>query len=89
VIGTRAFDNDLLDRAQPPVDVTWRRRPRRLVPDPELRRAAGEPLRALASDYDVANSTLGRFFARPEIKTQLRQTAQQLQAKQRARPAHR
>jgi hypothetical protein len=91
VIVTRASDNDLLERAQPPVDVTWRRRPRRLVPDPQLlwRRAAGEPLQALASDYDVAHCTLSRFFARAEVKTQLRQTAHQLRAKQRARPAHR
>ena len=40
-----------------------RRRLRKLVPDGELirRRAAGEPLRELASDYDVAHTTLGRF----------------------------
>jgi hypothetical protein len=92
VIVAQAFDNDLLERAQPsPLAVKWRRRPRRLVPDPQLlrRRAAGEPLRTLAADYGVAHTTLGRFFALPEIKTQLRQTAQQLRAEQRARPAHR
>jgi hypothetical protein len=46
-----------------------RRRLRRLVPDPELirRRAAGEPLRGLASDYGVAHTTLGRYFVRPLI----------------------
>jgi len=92
VIVARAFDNDLLERAQPsPLAVKWRRRPRRLVPDPQLlrRRAAGEPLRALAADYGVAHTTLGRFFARPEITKQLRQAVQQLRAEQRARPAHR
>jgi len=38
------------------------RRLRTLVPDAELirRRAAGEPLRELASDYEVAHTTLGR-----------------------------
>ncbi len=37
-----------------------RRRLRRLVPDAELirRRAAGEPLRELARDYEVAHTTL-------------------------------
>jgi hypothetical protein len=62
------------------------RRLRRLVPDAELirRRAAGEPLRELASDYNVAHTTLGRYFARPEVKKQLRQTVQELRAEQRA-----
>jgi hypothetical protein len=54
-----------------------RRRLRRLVPDPELirRRAAGEPLRELASDYEVAHTTLGRYFERPELAKQLKQSA--------------
>jgi hypothetical protein len=51
-----------------------RRRLRRLVPDAELirRRAAGEPLRELASDYDVAHTTLGRYFERPEVAKQIK-----------------
>ena len=49
-----------------------RRRLRKLVPDAELirRRAAGEPLRELASDYDVVHTTLGRYFKRPEVAKQ-------------------
>jgi hypothetical protein len=49
------------------------RRLRRLVPDDELvrRRAAGEALRSLGADYGVAHTTLGRYFARPEIAKQL------------------
>jgi hypothetical protein len=52
-----------------------RRRLRKLVPDAELirRRAAGEPLRELACDYDVAHTTLGRYFERPEVAKQQRQ----------------
>ena len=44
-----------------------RRRLRKLVPDEDLirRRAADEPLRELAPDYNVAHTTLGRFFERP------------------------
>jgi len=92
VILARAFDNDALERAQPqPVTLTRRPRLRRLLPDAELlrRRATGEPLRTLASDYAVAHTTLVRFFAHPEIKQQLRQTAQQLRAERRARAAPR
>jgi hypothetical protein len=63
-----------------------KRRPRlpRLVPDQELirRRAAGEPLRELACDYDVAHTTLGRYFEQPEV-------AKQLRAEQRAAAARR
>jgi hypothetical protein len=64
-----------------------RRRLRGLAPDPELirRRAAGEPLRKLASDYAVAHTTLGRYFERPEVARQLRQAAKQLWAEQRAK----
>jgi hypothetical protein len=86
----QAFDNDALERAQPrPLAATLRPRLRRLVPDTQLlnRRAAGESLRILASDYDVSHSTLVRFFARPGIKRQPRQTVQELRAKRRARPA--
>jgi hypothetical protein len=68
-----------------------RRRLRRLVPDAELirRRAAGEPLRPLASDYDVEHTTLGRYFKRPEVAKQVRQAAKQLRAEQRAAAARR
>jgi hypothetical protein len=64
-----------------------RRRLRRLAPDQELirRRAAGEPLRKLASDYAVAHTTLGRYFEQPEVAGQLRQAAEQLRAEQRAK----
>jgi len=85
VIVTHAFDNDLLEQARPsPLALKRRPRLRRLVPDAQLlrRRAAGQPLRALASDYNVAHTTLSRYFARP--KQQLRQTLQQLRKQQRA-----
>jgi lambda repressor-like predicted transcriptional regulator len=62
------------------------RRLRRLVPDAELvyRRAAGETLRALAADYGVAHTTLGRYFARPEVARQLRQAGPRVRAGRRA-----
>ncbi len=62
------------------------RRLRKLVPDAELirRRAAGAPLRELACDYDVAHTTLGRFFERPEVATDLKEAVQELRAAQRA-----
>lgn len=62
------------------------RRLRNLVPDAELirRRAADEPLRQLASDYNVAHTTLGRFFERPEVASQLRRARQERQAGERA-----
>ncbi|MBA3374855.1 MAG: hypothetical protein H0U00_03420, partial [Actinobacteria bacterium] len=68
-----------------------RRRLRKLVPDAELirRRAAGEPLRELASDYHVAHTTLGRYFERPEVRKQLKQASEQLRAGQRAAAARR
>jgi hypothetical protein len=71
----RAFDNDVAASAS----LAERARLRRLVPDRELveRRAAGEPLRLLAADYQVAHTTLSRWFARPEIARQLRATATQ------------
>lgn len=63
-----------------------RRRLRKLVPDAELirRRAAGEPVRALASDYDVAHTTLVRYFARPEVGKQLKEAAKKLRDERRA-----
>jgi len=62
------------------------RRLRRLVPDEALirRRAADEPLRELAFDYDVAHTTLGRYFERPEVAKQLKEAASQLRAEERA-----
>ncbi len=56
------------------------------MPDRELvrRRAAGEPLRSLAADYGVAHTTLGRYFARPEVMSELRRQARGLRAEQRA-----
>jgi hypothetical protein len=67
----RAFDNAAASAAEPPD----RARLRRLLPDSELvrRRAAGETLRRLACDYGVAHTTLGRWFARPEVARQLHQ----------------
>jgi hypothetical protein len=63
-----------------------RRRLRRLVPDEELirRRAAGEPLRELALDYDVDHSTLSRYFARPEVVKEIKAMKRRLQAESRA-----
>jgi hypothetical protein len=59
---------------------------RRLVPDAELvqRRAGGETLRELAADYGVAHTTLGRFFARPEITSQLKQSGRLVRRERRA-----
>jgi lambda repressor-like predicted transcriptional regulator len=73
----RAFDNDAASAG--PVD---RARLRRLLPDPELvrRRAAGETLRRLARDYGVAHTTLGRWFARPEVAKQLHELRRRLRA---------
>jgi lambda repressor-like predicted transcriptional regulator len=87
VILAQAFDNDMLERAHPQPVTLRRPRLRRLIPDSELlrRRVTGEPLRTLAFDYDVAHTTLVRFFARPEIKRQLHETRQQLRAERRAR----
>jgi hypothetical protein len=66
--------------------VKRRRRLRKLVPDQELirRRAADEPLRDLACDYNVVHTTLGRFFERPDVARQLRQARQELRAGERA-----
>jgi hypothetical protein len=78
----RAFDNDAAARAS----LAARARLRRLVPDPELvkRRAAGEPLRELARAYEIAHTTLSRYFRRPEVLKQLQQAAQLIRAEQRA-----
>ena len=68
-----------------------RRRLRKLVPDAELirRRAAGEPLRELARDYEVAHTTLLRYFERPEVRKQLKQASEQLRAAERVAAARR
>jgi len=41
-------------------------------------------LRELASDYEVAHTTLGRYFERPEVASELRQAAQRLRAERRS-----
>ena len=71
--------------------VKRQRRLRKLVPDTELirRRAADEPLRELASDYNVAHTTLGRFFERPDVARELRQARQELRAGERAHASRR
>jgi hypothetical protein len=73
----RAFENDAAANADGEPE---RDRLRRLVPDPELlrRRAAGETVRRLAAEYGVAHTTLGRYFARPEVARQLRELARRL-----------
>jgi uncharacterized protein (DUF433 family) len=70
--------------------VKKRRRLRRLVPDVDLlrRRAAGETLRALAADYGVTHTTLGRYFARPEVARQLKE-ARRLVRRERRQAARR
>ncbi len=64
---------------------------RRLKPDAELyrRRAAGEALRMLALDYDVAHTTLSRHFARPQAAKQLKQAERLLRAERRTAAARR
>ena len=88
---TQAFANDALQLPQPPLGPKPRPRPRRLVPDAALirSRAAGEPLRQLAHDYQVNHTTLSRYFARTEINRQLQHTRRQLRAQRRARTAAR
>jgi uncharacterized protein (DUF433 family) len=88
----RYFERPELAKQVKPAAKTRRRpRLRRLVPDQELirRRAAGEPLRELASDYDVAHTTLGRYFERPEVGKQIREAAKQLRAEAARRLAER
>jgi len=48
------------------------------------RRAAGETLRELAADYGVAHTTLGRYFTRPEITSQLKQSGRLVRRERRA-----
>jgi hypothetical protein len=66
--------------------VKRRRQLRKLVPDVELirRRAAGEALRPLASDYGVAHTTLLDYFERPAVAREVKQAEKQLRAEQRA-----
>jgi hypothetical protein len=69
----RAFTNDAAAAAAAETEPN-RDRLRRLVPDPApvRRRAAGESLRALARDYQVAHTTLACYFRRPPVAQQLR-----------------
>jgi hypothetical protein len=66
--------------------VGLRARLRKLVPDAELirRRAANEPLRELAADYNVSHTTLSRFFDRPDVAGKLRQARQERRAGEQA-----
>jgi hypothetical protein len=82
---------ELAKQVKPAAKTRRRRRLRRLAPDQELirRRAAGEPLRQLASDYGVAHTTLGRYFERPELAKQVREAAKQLRAEAARRSAER
>jgi len=61
------------------------RRLRRLVVDEALlrRRAAGESLRAIAPAYDVAHTTLARYFRRPEVVLELREAGKRLRLERR------
>jgi hypothetical protein len=65
--------------------VKRQRRLRKLVPDADLirRRAAGESLRSLGSDYGVAHTTLLDYFERPEVVREMKQTEMELRAEQR------
>jgi hypothetical protein len=46
--------------------------------------AAGEPLRVLATDYELAHTTLSRYFARPEVAKRLREVRRCVLAERRA-----
>jgi len=86
------FDPAILERAlENDANRAAAARLRRLKPDAELyrRRAAGEALRPLALDYDVAHTTLSRHFTRPQAAKQLRQAEQLLRAQRRTATAHR
>lgn len=82
LVGAFANDDAAAAAAEPNRD-----RLRRLVPDPALirRRAAGETLRTLARDYQVAHTSLARYFKRPEVADQLR-TARRLARADRTQP---
>jgi hypothetical protein len=82
---------ELAKQVKPAAKTRRRRRLRRLAPDQELirRRAAGEPLRELASDYEVAHTTLGRYFERRELAKQIKEAAKQLRAEAARRSAER
>jgi hypothetical protein len=64
-------------------------RPRRNERVAIRRRAAGATLRELAAEYRVAHTTLGRYFARPPVATQLRAQANLVRAERRAAQAER
>jgi hypothetical protein len=65
------------------------RKLRKLLPDDALfrRRAAGEPLRDIAPDYDVSHTSLARYFRRPAAVKQLKRAAQLNRAEERAEDA--
>ena len=58
---------------------------RKLVADDALirRRAAGESLRPLASDYGVAHTTLLDYFERPDVANELKEVAKRLRLAER------
>jgi hypothetical protein len=66
----RALHNDARRSKIGPPDIEGLRR---LAPDLDLlsRRASGEPLRQLASDYGVSHTSLSRYFRRPEVAKNL------------------
>jgi hypothetical protein len=68
-----------------------RSRLRRLVPDEALleRRAGGEPLRPLADDYQVAHTTLLRWFRRPEVARELPEARRRVAARRKIERAKR
>jgi hypothetical protein len=75
-IVNRALNND----RKRPEEQPSARRYRRFTPDDALiaRRAAGEPLRRLATDSGVSHSTLCRSFARSEIEAEVQAAKQHL-----------
>ena len=62
----------------------------KMLPDFLLRRrASGEPLRLLARDYQVTHTSLGRYFGRPAVASELKQTERLLRAEAKAACARR
>jgi hypothetical protein len=90
VILTRALDNDAAATAATAAEPV-RDRLRRLRPDAELvrRRAAGETLRTLAGDYEVAHTSLCRYLRRPQVARQVRQARRRARAERRPGSARR
>ena len=69
----------------PATEATAAGRCRPRDPGARRRRAAGETLRALARDYQVAHTTLARYFKRADVARQLR-TARRLIRAHHTRP---